>query len=469
MDTKQRPSLSELKVGIFVLVACFVLALAIFTIGKVDLFEERFWALTYLSNISGLKSGDVVLLGGVEVGNVVSVEITPPGAELPATEQNRRTKARIEELTSRLATLEESVQNANQEVLRTEARYQEVISRHGTGSAQAREARENLRDAEETLEDRKNALTNVSTDIERENSRLQNIEIKMRIGTRYRDWIRADSSISMGSIGLLGDKYIEISLGRSPEPPETKPIEVRTWYFGTKTIDVMLITGTQQASFAELITGANDILANFETLSDQVRDIMSRFEVGEGTVGKFLTDPSFFNNLNLTVERASQAADQLAATLEDVRQGSGTVSKLIREDELYVRITSATQKLESILAKLEQGEGTLGKLVTEPSIYERADRFLADLELITGRIETGEGTLGKLTTDDQLYTSLRESTEELASILKEIEEGKGTLGRLVRDEELYNNMNQLSSELVKFIYDFRQNPKKFLTIKFELF
>ena len=36
-------------------------------------------------------------------------------------------------------------------------------------------------------------------------------------------------------------------------------------------------------------------------------------------------------------------------------------------------------------------------------------------------------------------------------------------------EELYQNLNTLSSEIVKLIYDFRQEPKKFLTIKFELF
>ena len=98
MQTKQRPSLSELKVGLFVLVACFVLALAIFTIGRVDIFESQFWARTYLSNISGLKSGDVVLLGGVEVGNVVSVEITPPGEKPPPTEQNQLIEARVAEL-----------------------------------------------------------------------------------------------------------------------------------------------------------------------------------------------------------------------------------------------------------------------------------------------------------------------------------------------------------------------------------
>ena len=70
----------------------------------------------------------------------------------------------------------------------------------------------------------------------------------------------------------------------------------------------------------------------------------------------------------------------------------------------------------------------------------------------------------------QLTLRKNGKTENVSvKIPKGIEEGKGTLGRLAQDEELYNNLNQLSSELVKLIYDFRQNPKKFLTIKFELF
>jgi len=469
MDAKQRPSLSELKVGIFVLVACFILALAIFTIGKVDLFEEQFWARTYLSNISGLKSGDVVLLGGVEVGNVVSVEITSPGEELPPTEQNRRIRARIAELTPRVTALEQQIAALQQDLRQAQTRYQEIVSEQGANSVQARRAFEELNELEQSLEDREADLESLNDEITRQNSRLQNIEVTMRVGTQYRDWIRADSNISLGSIGLLGDKYIEISLGRSEESPKTESMQVSTWFFGEKTVEVVVITGTQQASFAELITGANDILANFETLSEQVQEIMSGFEAGQGTVGRFFTDPSFYNNLNLTVERASQAADRLASVLQDIKGGEGTITRLIQEDELYVRITSSTRKLESLLERLNEGEGTLGRLMKDPSIYERSEEFLANLETVTRRIEEGDGTLGKLTTDDQLYISLKESTEEMASILKEIEEGKGTLGRLAKDEELYNNLNELSSELVKFIYDFRQNPKKFLTIKFELF
>jgi phospholipid/cholesterol/gamma-HCH transport system substrate-binding protein len=47
--------------------------------------------------------------------------------------------------------------------------------------------------------------------------------------------------------------------------------------------------------------------------------------------------------------------------------------------------------------------------------------------------------------------------------------GEGTVGKLLTDDALYSNVNQFSSEGVKLIYDFRQNPKKYLTIKFQLF
>ncbi|MBA3439749.1 MAG: MCE family protein, partial [Pyrinomonadaceae bacterium] len=45
----------------------------------------------------------------------------------------------------------------------------------------------------------------------------------------------------------------------------------------------------------------------------------------------------------------------------------------------------------------------------------------------------------------------------------------GTVGKLFTDDQLYSNVNQVSAEVNKLIYDFRQNPKKYLTIKFELF
>jgi phospholipid/cholesterol/gamma-HCH transport system substrate-binding protein len=387
---------------------------------------------------------------------------------MPDTEQNRSVLKRVAELRDQLGWVESDIAEAEANLAQAEEAYQMALASHGEESSQAAQRDKEREDLSDLLKDRQASLSEIQTDISREEAKLQNIQVTMRINSRHRDWIRADSNISLGSIGLLGDKYIEISLGRSDRLPPTEHEEVPGW-FGPKMREVVMITGTQQASFAELITGANDILANFQTLSSQAKDIMRGFEAGEGAVGRFLTDPSFYNNLNRTVADASLAAERLAGLLDDIRSGSGSMTKLIQDDEAYDKIISSTKEFSEILERINRAEGTLGKFVNDPSVYNRTDQVLASVDKITGRIEAGEGTLGRLTTDEELYVSMRQSAGKLASILKEIEAGKGTLGKLVQEEALYDNLNQLSAELVKFIYDFRQNPKKFLTIKIEIF
>ena len=468
MSATQQPALTELKVGIFVVVACGVLAVAIFSIGsQVGLFEEQFWALTYLGNVSGLKPGDVVLLGGVEVGNVARVEISPPG-DLPQTMRNTQILQTVADLLDQQETLEARVAAAEAELLQARGAYRQAVQSLGAASREAQSLERRIEDLERDLWDHQRGLNRLRDDVENERAGLQNIEVEMRINSDYRDWIRADGRISLGSVGLLGDKYIEISLGRTDLPARTIPWEVEGW-FTTKTTDVVLITGMQQPTFVELITGANDILANFDILSTQFQDIMRSFEAGEGTIGRFITDPSFYNNLNATVENANLAMLRVNDLVAELSAGPGTLGRLVQDDALHNRLVAATGELDQLFKKIDEGEGTLGRLVNDPTLFEKSDELLANLSEITGRIERGEGTLGMLSADEEMYASLRESVDELAGILKDVEAGKGTLGRLAKDEALYQNLNEVSSELVKLIYDIRQDPRKFLTIRFQLF
>lgn len=467
MPGKNQSTLAELKVGIFVLVALAVLAVAIFSIGsQVGMFEEQFWAVTYLSNVSGLKPGDLVLLGGVEVGNVTSVEISSPG-ELPVTVRNQRIQQKVLEFEQLADQLRQSLPADRQAAADARAALEAARSEGGPAIRLDRLQRE-VEASEKRVADVERDLAEALEDIQEERRGLQNIVVEMRIKQTHRDWIRADSEISLGSIGLLGDKYIEISLGRSDQVPETVSRSVPGMFFDSEE-QFVLVTGTQQASFGELITGANDILANFEVLSSQVQDIMRSFTAGEGTVAKFITDPSFFNNMNETVESANATMKKMQELISGVGEGEGTLSRLIRDDELHERLVASTESLESLLKKIESGEGTMARLVNDPSVYDKTDQVLSDVAEVSGRISRGEGTLGRLSKEDELYVSLRSSVEELSALLKDVEAGKGTLGMLAKDEQLYRNLNEVSSEMTKLIYDFRQNPKKFLTIKFELF
>jgi phospholipid/cholesterol/gamma-HCH transport system substrate-binding protein len=468
MDNKRRPSLSELKVGIFVVVACFLLAVAIFTIGtQVGLFEETFVAKTYLNNVSGLKPGDVVLLGGVEVGNVREVRISRPG-ELPPTDINLQNIALAESFSQRAQTLERELAEANAALQERLSQHDAAVRRHGADSAQARAAQSQVQSQETRIANLSDDLRDVRTSLERARRGLQNIAVYMQILADYRSWIHRDSNISLGSVGLLGDRYIEISLGRTQVPPEVVE-EKRPGWLADHTTEVVLITGTTQAGFQELITGANDILTNFEVLSSQLQDIMRRFEAGEGTVGRFFSDPSFYNNLNAAVVGARETVDQAGDLLDEIVRGDGTVPRLIQERALYDKIQSATDRLESMMEQIESGDGTLGKMIHDPSLYQNSSQVMANVEHITRRLDEGQGTLGKLATDEQIYIELQRSLDQINLFMADVEQGKGTIGRLAKDEELYQNMNQLSAEMIKLLYDFRQNPRKFLTIKFELF
>ncbi|MDA2938289.1 hypothetical protein MYX75_08515 [Acidobacteria bacterium AH-259-A15] len=470
MDARGRPSFSELKVGIFVLVTCVILGMAIFTIGtRVGLFEETFYARTYLNNVSGLKRGDIVLLAGVEVGNVIEVHIDP-GLQLPETQSNQQFIQQIEELTQISEQLQQQIAKTGEDLRRVEARYDQAVQQYGEGSRQVRTLKREVDNLQDLLNARQNRLEEVQEDIESARRNLQNIVVVMQIRSEYRDRIREDSNISLGSIGLLGDKYIEISLGRSPSAPPVVKDPVDEWLgLGTGTREVVVVTGTSQPGFRELITGADDVLANLEVLSNKLNSILSELSEGGGTVGKFITDVAFYDNLNQAVIQASQTVDQATELIHDVRQGEGTIARLVQEQEVYDKIDDATDRLQKVLARIEQGEGTLGKIVNDPSIYEKSERLVGNIERITGRMDEGQGTLGKLSTDDQLYKELRQSLDRFAAFIGDIEQGKGTLGRLAKDEQLYQNLNQASSEVLKLLYDFRQNPRKFLTIKLELF
>ncbi|HXK62130.1 MAG TPA: MlaD family protein [Acidobacteriota bacterium] len=468
MNSKSKATLSELKVGIFVVIACIILAVAIFTIGtQVGLLEETFIAKTYLNTVSGLKPGDVVLLGGVEVGNVIAVNITKPG-EVPQTPANQVNLRLIADGQAQIDNFRSQSANLKEQLLRARLQYNDAVTQYGDQSAAAQRLQAEIEKLEDQARRFDRQADQLQDDIDDARANIQSIEVYLQILSQYRDWIRADSNISLGSVGLLGDRYIEISLGRTTQPPPVEKEEVDT-FFGTDTREVVVITGTRQAGFQELITGANDILANFEVLSERLQEIMAKFEEGEGSVGRFFSDPAFYNNLNAAVVGAREAVEQASQMMKDITQGPGTVPRLIQERELYDKIASATDRLEKMIARIEEGDGTVGRLVTDEALYTRTTAVMGNIEGITGRIDKGQGTLGKLSTDEKLYEELRVSISQMKTFMEDVEQGKGTLGKLAKDPELYQNMNQLSAEMVKLLYDFRQNPKKFLTIKFEIF
>ncbi|MFQ5894638.1 MAG: MlaD family protein [Nitrospinota bacterium] len=195
--------------------------------------------------------------------------------------------------------------------------------------------------------------------------------------------------------------------------------------------------GGLQKTFAENQERINRIVANVEELSGAAREIvvanretvdrtLRNFEGISAALRKDL--PALVTNLNrmsenlgavvsenredirksiVNIREAFAKLDKTLNAIKDVtqqiREGKGTVGKLVKEDTAYERFTRAATSFGNIAKKIERGEGTLGKLVTEESAFERLNEALAGINRFVtqaDRFKTFVGFRGEYQTDE---------------------------------------------------------------------
>ena len=273
------------------------------------------------------------------------------------------------------------------------------------------------------------------------------VEVVMRIDQAFQQSIRRDSEATLGSIGLLGDKYIEISRGSQSAPVVSENGE---------------IDGSSPPDIKRIIQGTNDLMANVGDLVQKITGIAGKINVQEGTLGKLINDPTIFNNLTGTSE-------DLRGLVNQIKTGEGTIGQLISDPRLYQELRQTLLQGQSVVTKVDSGEGTLGKVINDPALYDRAERMLARIETVVQRVEDGEGFLGRLSKDETLYRQFNQSLQKFTDVAEKMTRGEGTVSKLLKDPSLYANLDLAAAELVKFMHDFRVNPRKYLRIKASLF
>ena len=293
------------------------------------------------------------------------------------------------------------------------------------------------------------------------------VEVLMTInstidGRPANERIRSDSTAQQGSPSLLGN---EMLINITPGSAVGQPVQ-----------DYAILPSSSSNTVNDFATSGTDLAQRLSKLSDEINGIVKEVKEGKGTVGRLFTDEALYNNLNATIRETEDVMRQ-------VRSGNGSAGRFLNDPALYNNANDIVVQLRGIAQDLRAGKGTAGRLLTEDELYNRInrtadklDRSVNDINLMIADINAGRGTIGRLLKDEQIYNDARAAiarfnttAERIDNIVSAAQRGEGTVGRLLTDDTLYTNVNQLSSEGVKMIYDFRQNPKKYLTIKFELF
>ena len=274
--------------------------------------------------------------------------------------------------------------------------------------------------------------------------------------------IRTDSQAQQGSPSLLGN---EMLINITPGTAVGDPVK-----------DYTILPSSSSNTVNDFATSGTDLAQRLSKLSDEISSIVRDVKGGKGTVGRLFSDEALYNNLNATIRETEDVMRQ-------VRSGGGSAGRFINDPALYNNANEIALQLRTIAADLQAGRGTAGKLLTDDQLYnrinrtaDRLDRSVNEINEMVAEVNAGRGTLGKLLKDEQIYNEARiaiarfnTTAERIDNLVSAAQRGEGTVGKLLTDDALYSNANQLSSEGVKMLYDFRQNPRKYLTIKFELF
>lgn len=229
--------------------------------------------------------------------------------------------------------------------------------------------------------------------------------VTMSINKDAIGYIKKDSTASVQTMGLLGDKYIEISPG-SADAKVILPGEA--------------IKGTEQIDIKDIVSVGADTLVKISEFTVRLEGFIKKLEKGVAliTSSKFLTDQSLYNNIE-------EASASLSVILKNLKESEGTLKMLIYDPSLYNKMVSTASSLEEFGKRMNES-GTLKRLAEDPSLYENINKASSQISAIMERIESGEGVAGSLIKNKELADDLKDSITELKNLSRE-------LGELTKD------------------------------------
>ncbi len=210
------------------------------------------------------------------------------------------------------------------------------------------------------------------------------IKVTLSLDSRVRDRIREDSIANIATIGLVGDKVLELTVGspdRNVLPPEG------------------ILASIDPPDYAKLLEKGNQIVDNVVKISDALSQVLGG---GAGAASR---------------QDLAASIGSLRRITEEIERGDGLVHALLYDPkgrDILNELQLAAKGLNTLTAKFQEGKGLAHALFADP----RADKIMADLEqasrnlnLVSVRLAKGEGTLGALIDDPTLY-------EDLSSLLR---------------------------------------------------
>jgi phospholipid/cholesterol/gamma-HCH transport system substrate-binding protein len=217
------------------------------------------------------------------------------------------------------------------------------------------------------------------------------------LGIRVGVEIPSDSGIRLQSVGIMGERFVSITRGVSARP--IAPGDT--------------VAGEYKAGLSEILGSAGDILEDLAQTSRDLREVLETLsqdgklrssidDLSDASANlRLITDENQprLSNAIASIERVSTRVDTLVAThyasLDSTLAALGSTGKNV--EGAVQNLSRASEDLREITHRLREGEGTLGKLLADDELIDRLnatvsklDSLITDIKLHPGRYVTLE-------------------------------------------------------------------------------
>lgn len=134
--------------------------------------------------------------------------------------------------------------------------------------------------------------------------------VRILVWVPQNTWVSEDAVATINTLGLLGEKYLEITPG-TKEARLLKKGDVLRGYDPISTEELTRETRETLAKLDDMIEGINEIVgdeefqtsikntvSNLELLTGDLRDFVAVAKEGEGTVGLFMSDDKLYRHMD---------------------------------------------------------------------------------------------------------------------------------------------------------------------------
>ena len=270
---------------------------------------------------------------------------------------------------------------------------------------------------------------------------LEGSQARVTLSIYQKHLIHIDSTATIASLGILGDKYVKIEPGT-----------------------ITLPTLPQGAKIGRIKEGGNldSIIENFGGILDDLKSVSSSLRNAIG-------DEKGRSRLEAIVQNLAKASadiERITATIgseiEVITQNFSTFSRdltaITSENREDIRKTigsfaAFSQDLQRLAADNRQAlTNTLHNLdVFSAALAKDGPSITGDLRQVLSQNKDRIASL--LNNLDSSALKLDETMDSLRSISHRIDRGEGTIGRLVNDEKTVDELNEALTGINQFLTD----------------